>query len=42
VIDSSEEQKENAFDWMRVNCGSVSHEIDENDVQHENRDEQRI
>jgi hypothetical protein len=42
VIDLSEEQKENAFDWMRVNCESVPNEIDERDVQHEEHDEQRI
>jgi uncharacterized coiled-coil DUF342 family protein len=38
VIDLSEEQKRNTFDWMRVNCESVSNEIDESDVQHEKHD----
>jgi hypothetical protein len=42
VIDLSEEQKYNAFDWMPVNCESVSNKINGSDVQHEKRDEQRI
>jgi hypothetical protein len=42
VIDLSEEQKSNVFDWMRVNCESISNEIDESDVKHEKHDEQRI
>jgi hypothetical protein len=42
VIDLREEQKENAFDSMRVNSEFVSNEIDESDLQHEKHDEQRI
>jgi hypothetical protein len=38
----SQEQKQTAFHWMRVNCESISNEIDESDVQHEKQDEQRI
>jgi hypothetical protein len=30
------------FDWMPVNCESISNEIDESDVEHEKHDEQRI
>jgi hypothetical protein len=41
VIDSREE-KENAFDSMRVNSESDSNEIDESDLQYEKHDEQRI
>jgi hypothetical protein len=42
VIDSSEEQYENALDSIRVNSDSVSNEIDESDSQAEKHDEQRI
>jgi hypothetical protein len=42
VIDVREEQKQNDFDSMRVNSESVSNEIDENDLQSEKHDEQRI
>jgi hypothetical protein len=42
MIDLSEEQKRNTFDWMRVNCESISNEIDDSDVQHEKHDEQKI
>jgi hypothetical protein len=38
----SEEQKENAFDSMRVNSESVSNEIDESDLQPQKQYEQRI
>jgi hypothetical protein len=41
VIDSREE-KENALDSMRVNSESHSIEIDENDLQNEKHDKQRI
>jgi hypothetical protein len=42
VIDSREEQEENAFDSMRVNSESVSNEVDESDSQFEKHSEQRI
>jgi hypothetical protein len=42
VIDVREEQKENAFDSMRVNSESVSNEIDESELQPKKHEEQRI
>jgi hypothetical protein len=42
VIDLREEQKENAYDSIRVNSESVSNEIDESDQQSEKHDEERI
>jgi hypothetical protein len=42
VIDLREEQKENAFDSMRVNSESISNEIDESELQNEKHSEQRI
>jgi hypothetical protein len=42
VIELREEQKENAFDSMRVNSNSVSNEIDESESQYEKHLEQRI
>jgi hypothetical protein len=42
VIDLREEQRENAFDSMRVNSESVSNEIDESELQFEKHNEQRI
>jgi hypothetical protein len=42
VIELREEQKQNAFDSMRINSESVSNEIDESDMQYEKHDEQRI
>jgi hypothetical protein len=42
VIDLREEQRQNAFDSIRVNSESVSNEIDESDSQFEKHDEQRI
>jgi hypothetical protein len=41
VIDLREE-KENAFDSMRVNSESFSNEMDEKDLQYAKQDEQRI
>jgi hypothetical protein len=41
-MDSREEQEQNAFDSMCVNCESVSNEIDESELQHEKHDEHRI
>jgi hypothetical protein len=40
-IDSSDDSK-NAFDSIRVNCELDSNEIDENDLQNEKQNEQRI
>jgi ASC-1-like (ASCH) protein len=37
-----EEQKENAFDSMDVNSGSISNEIDESELQWEKDSERRI
>jgi hypothetical protein len=42
VINLREEQYENTFDSMRVNSESVSNDFDENDLQYEKHDEQRI
>jgi hypothetical protein len=42
VIDSREEQNENAYDLMCVNSESVSNEIDESESQFEKHCEQRI
>jgi hypothetical protein len=41
MIDSREEE-ENALDSMRINSESPSNEIDENNLQIEKNDEQRI
>jgi hypothetical protein len=35
MIDSREEQDENAYDWMHVKLESVSNEIDESNWQSE-------
>jgi hypothetical protein len=37
-----EEQKENAFDLIRVNSESVSNKINKSDLQYEKHDEQRM
>jgi hypothetical protein len=42
MIDSREEQSENAFDSMCVNSESVSNENDEIELQFEKQYEQRI
>jgi hypothetical protein len=42
VIDLREEQRQNAFDAIRVNSESVSNEIDESELQYEKHDEERI
>jgi hypothetical protein len=42
VIDSREKQHRNAFASMRVNSDLLSNKIDENDLQNEKHDEQRI
>jgi hypothetical protein len=42
VIDVREEQKENAFDSMRVNSEYRSNEIDESELHLEKHDKQRI